>query len=93
MTELAEQIRLVGEGVTVVLGMTISYVALRGYYQNQSTAMLFVGSGFALVIGVPAVIAGLTLLFSLPVSIVSNVIQLVEILGLVSILYGLRYDP
>jgi hypothetical protein len=90
---IAQQIRLVGEGVTVVLGLFISYVALQGYRRNRSRPMLFVSVGFFCVVGVPALLFVAFLVFPLSQDVTSNLVQLVEILGMVSILYGLRVEP
>ena len=88
----AQQVRLVGEGVTVALGLTISYIALRGYRRNRSRPMLFVSLGFFLIAGVPSLLFLAFLLLPLPQLLVSNVVQLFEILGMGSILYGLTAD-
>lgn len=75
-----------------VLGVFIAYIAYRGYRRNQSRPMLFVSLGFALALGVPLV---LTLGYlALPVTggrvAVQFLSQTFEILGLLSIIYGLR---
>ncbi|MFC6786692.1 hypothetical protein ACFQFH_12610 [Halobaculum halobium] len=77
----------------VVLGLTIGYIAYRGYRRNDARPMLFVALGFVLLFGVPALAAGVYLL----VPAVSEVhagaaTQIAELLGLVSVLYGLRTD-
>lgn len=89
----AQQIRLLGEGITVVLGLVISYVAFRGYRRNRSRPMLFVSAGFLCVAGLPGVLFVAFVILPLSQAVVSNVVQLVEILGMASILYGLRVDP
>ncbi|MEZ3116211.1 hypothetical protein RYH80_09830 [Halobaculum sp. MBLA0147] len=86
-------LRLLGEGVGVLLGLVIAYIALRGYYQNRSRAMLFVGVGFLLVLGVPAVATLLAFVVPVSVTTLNLVIQGFELAGLGSILYGLRYEP
>lgn len=80
------------ELVGAVLGVGIAYLAYRGYRRNQSRPMLFVSLGFILALGVPLVI---TLVYiALPITggrvAVQAVNQTFEIVGLVSILYGLR---
>lgn len=80
------------ELVGAALGVFIAYLAYRGYRRNDSRPMLFVSLGFALALGVPLVI---TLVYlALPVSgfrvAVQVVIQTIEIVGLISIIYGLR---
>ena len=81
------------ELLSVALGLTISYIAYRGYRRNDARPMLFVSLGFVLVLGVPALAAGVYLLAQ-PVEEVylGAVTQVSELLGLVSILYGLRAD-
>ncbi|KTG09038.1 hypothetical protein AUR64_14645 [Haloprofundus marisrubri] len=74
------------------LGVFIAYLAYRGYQRNQSRPMLFVSLGFVLALGVPLAI---TLLYlALPISggqvAVQVVNQTFEVVGLLSIIYGLR---
>lgn len=88
VTVLLQAYELVG----AALGIIIAYLAYRGYRRNESRPMLFVSLGFALALGVPLV---LTLLyFALPVSggevALQFVVQTIEIVGLSSIVYGLR---
>lgn len=85
---------LASEAVVVALGLAISYVAYRGYRRHDARPMLYVSVGFALALGVPAVAAG----FYVAVPAVSEmgagaVTQAATILGLASILYGLRMNP
>lgn len=80
------------ELVGAVLGVVIAYLAYRGYRRNGSRPMLFVSVGFALVLGVPLL---LTLAyFALPITGMEvglqALVQTVEIVGLLSIIYGLR---
>lgn len=80
------------ELVGAVLGVVIAYLAYRGYQRNDSRPMLFVALGFVLALGVPLV---LTLLYvALPFAggqvMMQIVIQTVEIIGLLCIIYGLR---
>lgn len=75
-----------------VLGVFIAYLAYRGYRRNQSRPMLFVSLGFVLALGVPLTI---TLVYiALPIAggqvITQVVTQTFEIIGLLSIIYGLR---
>ena len=81
----------VGEILTVVLGLAISYIALQGYRRNDSRAMLFVGAGFALVVGVPSVAAILYLAVPGVSEVHAGIVtQISEVAGMASILYGLR---
>ena len=81
----------VSELVTVALGLAISYIALRGYRRNDSRAMLFVGVGFALVVGVPSIVAVIYLAIPAISEVHAGILtQISEVTGMASILYGLR---
>lgn len=80
------------ELVGAALGLFIAFLAYRGYRRNDSRPMLFVSLGFALALGLPLV---LTLLYLvLPVTGwrvgFQVVVQTIEIVGLLCIIYGLR---
>jgi hypothetical protein len=82
--------RQASEALSVLLGLAIAYIAYRGYRRNGSRPMLFVAVGFALVLGVPALLTvALYLLLSVPLPIVNALAQGCELLGLGAILYGL----
>lgn len=82
--------RQASEALSVLLGLAIAYIAYRGYRRNGSRPMLFVAAGFALVLGVPALLTVvLYLLLSVPLPIVNTLAQGCELLGLGAILYGL----
>jgi hypothetical protein len=76
---------------TVVLGLYIAWQAYRGYRRNQSRPMLYLSAGIVLLTFAPAMfstlganltaIAGETVLLSF----------LSRLLGLLSILYGIKY--
>ncbi len=88
--EILRTVRLASEGLSVVLGLAISYIALRGYLRNQSRPMLFVAAGFLLVVGLPTLLAVVLLgLFTVPTPVVNSLIQASEVAGLAAILYGL----
>jgi hypothetical protein len=91
--DLLGRVRLGSELLSLALGLAIGYVALRGYYQNQSRPMLFVGVGFVLVIPVAGVLSAVGAFGPLPVVIGNTLAQAAELLGLGSILYGLQYEP
>lgn len=91
--ELLRQVRLGSELLSLALGLAIGYVALRGYYQNRSRPMLFVGGGFVLVIPMAGVVSAVGAFGPLPVAVGNALAQAAELLGLGSILYGLQYDP
>lgn len=82
---------LVVEFVTVLLGLRIAHVAIRGYRRNDSEPMLFVAIGFVLLVGVPAVFSAVFLTTSvLPEAAFAAITSLGEVFGMASILYGLR---
>lgn len=82
--------RQASESVTVILGVAISYIAYRGYRRNGSRPMLFVAAGFVLIAGIPGVIfLFLYLLLDIPAPIVNSLVQVSEVTGMASILYGL----
>lgn len=80
------------ELVGAVLGVAIAYLAYRGYRRNESRPMLFVALGFALALGVPLVLTLLYLVLPMAGFQVEFqlAIQTIEIVGLLSIIYGLR---
>lgn len=82
--------RQASESVTVIIGVAISYIAYRGYRRNGSRPMLFVAVGFVLITGIPGVATVLLyLLLDIPAPIVNSLVQVSEITGMASILYGL----
>lgn len=84
----------VAEALSVVLGLTISYIAYRGYRRNDARPMLFVSVGFLLVLGVPAVAAGFWVFVPAVHEIAAGAVtQVFELVGLACILYGLRLSP
>lgn len=91
----AVQIALVaGEAVVVALGLAISYLAYRGYRDHRSKPMLFLAAGFVLIVGGPALLAGVWLLTPLLGAIAYSVArQVVTIAGFVCIFYALWTDP
>ena len=54
--ETLSLVRQASESLSVLLGLAISYIAYRGYRRNRSRPMLFVAAGFALIVGLPAVL-------------------------------------
>jgi hypothetical protein len=85
------QFALLGvEAITVVLGFVIAYVAIRGYRRNESRPMLFVATGFVLLVGVPGLLSTLFLAGVLPQGVLAGVGSVSEVLAMASILYGLR---
>lgn len=82
------------EIVVVLLGLSISYIAFRGYRRHGSRPMLFVALGFVLVVGVPAVLTVVWLFLPLLGDIELTVLNRAStITGMASILYGLWVDP
>ncbi|MCU4924437.1 hypothetical protein OB905_00360 [Halobacteria archaeon AArc-dxtr1] len=93
-SEPIEQFSLVSQVLKAALGLTIAYIAYRGYRSNRSRPMLFLALGFVLVLGLPFAI----LLLSLFVPGISEltlvaVTEASLILGLLVILSALRMDP
>lgn len=78
------------ESVTVLLGFVIAYVAIQGYRRNESRPMLFVATGFVLLVGVPGLISTLYLAGFLPEPVIAVGSSVSEVLAMASILYGLR---
>lgn len=76
----------------LLLGTAITVIAFQGYRRNRSQPMLYIAIGFGLIILVQAV-SGL-LLFVVPIDVgqftLEILIQLSQVLGLLSILYALR---
>ena len=90
----AQAALVVMEIIVVSLGLTISYIAYRGYAENSSRPMLFISGGFVLLVGVPAVLALVTLSTDLLTDVTSAVLnRLSTIAGMASILYGMWMDP
>ncbi len=80
-----------------VIGGAIAAIAYQGYRRNKSRPMLFVATGFVLLLVVPFllyVIAGaLLLILGLPSLAETGIIisaELSQVIGLLVILYGLR---
>jgi|AntRauTorcE11898_2_1112593.scaffolds.fasta_scaffold51945_2 hypothetical protein len=78
------------EAVTVLLGFVIAYVAIQGYRRNESRPMLFVATGFVLLVGVPGLLSTVYLAGVLPEPVLAVGSSVSEVLAMASILYGLR---
>jgi len=86
--------------VSTVLGLAITYIAFQGYRRNSSRPMLFVAVGFLFVFVIPFLLSvGPTLVVITggggPIiaqisAVVGIIVEVSRVLGLVSILYGLR---
>lgn len=86
----ADLVLLASDYVTVLLGLVIAYFAFLGYRRNDSRAMLFVAVGFVFVFGGPGLVS-LVYLFT-PFAneyVVSGLTQASELVGMLSILYGI----
>jgi len=88
--ETLRTVRQASEGVTMLLGLAISYLAYKAYRQNQSRPMLYIAVGFMLVLFVQAPLA-LALIYILepPTPVINSIVQIPEFVGLGLILYGL----
>lgn len=77
--------------VKALIGLTIAYIAYRGYRRNESRPMLAIAIGFVLVLGFPFV---LFLLFHSVVDVPEVLVVLLaetsQVVGLFVILYALR---
>lgn len=80
-----------------VIGIGIAVIAYRGYRNNESRPMLFIATGFILVLGVPFVLyfggMSILVLVGLPTvgqAVLIAVAELSQVAGLVAILYALR---
>ena len=88
--ETLRTVRQASEGITMILGLAISYLAYTAYRQNQSRPMLYVAIGFILVLFVQAPLALLFVyVLELPAPVVNTLVQVPEFAGLGLILYGL----
>ncbi|WP_436925828.1 DUF7521 family protein [Halosimplex amylolyticum] len=90
----AEVLLQTAEFFGALLGLYVAYQAYRGYRRNDSRPMLFIAVGFAVIMGVPALLF-VPVLFvpGLPLLGVQSVIQAFEIVGLLCIIYALRMEP
>jgi len=86
----ADLVLLASDYVTIGLALVIAYVAFRGYDRNDSRPMLFVALGFVLAFGGPGLVFILSLVAPIPELVVGGVTQAVEIIGMLTILYGFR---
>lgn len=83
--------------VKAVIGISIAYIAYRGYRSNESRPMLFLAIGFILVLGVPFVLylgavplVGLFEISQATQAIIIGLAEVSQVLGLVSIFHALR---
>lgn len=80
---------LVFSFVSVLLGLGVAYLAVRGYLRSGQRPMLFIAVGFVLVLLTPLLsVLGFTL-SSVNGIFVTSIAAISQTLGLVSILYGL----
>ena len=88
--ETLRTVRQVSEVVPMILGLVISYLAYTAYRQNQSRPMLYIATGFILVLFVQAPLALIFIyLLELPTPVLNTLLQIPEFAGLGLILYGL----
>ncbi|WP_425499719.1 DUF7521 family protein [Halorarum halobium] len=80
--------------VGAALGLFIAYLAYRGYRRNDSRPMLYLAIGFGIILGLPIPVVALSLAFpTIPGPPSQALIQTLEIVGLLCIIYALRMDP
>ena len=90
----AEVLLQVAELFGALLGLFVAYQAYRGYRRNDSRPMLFIAVGFAVIMGVPALLFVPALFVpGVPLLGVQGVVQAFEIVGLLCIIYALRMEP
>ena len=90
----AEVALQVAEFAGAALGLYIAYQAYRGYRRNDSRPMLFIALGFVIIMGLPVVLFVPAIFLSdLPVVGIQSVVQALEIVGLLCIIYALRVEP
>jgi hypothetical protein len=88
---IRSQIAFVLTVTSTILGLAVGYLALRGYWQNQSQPMLFIAIGFFLVFWTPVLLVVGPYLTPIVGSFVYGMLgEISRIIGLLSILYGLR---
>lgn len=77
--------------LSTVLGLAVAYIAFQGYRRNGSRPMLYVAAGFFLVFWTPVMLFASSVLAPVVGEFTYGVLgELSQVLGLVSILYGLR---
>ena len=83
--------------IKAIIGIGIAIIAYRGYRNNESRPMLYIATGFILVLGVPFILylgaIPLVVMFDIPPwsqAIVIWLAELSQVVGLVSILHALR---
>ncbi len=81
---------LVFSVVSVVLGIGVAYLAVRGYRRSGQKPMLFVAVGFVLFILTPLVLLFGFTLESVDETVLYSAAAISQTVGLISILYGLR---
>ncbi|TYT63953.1 DUF7521 family protein [Natrialba swarupiae] len=96
----ADQFELAMLGINFlkgILGFVIAYIAYRGYRRNESRPMLYLSTGFVLVLGVPFVffVVAISLVGAIgPVAVLEQgvvaVAELSQVIGLLVIVYALR---
>ncbi|WP_276270998.1 DUF7521 family protein [Haloarcula litorea] len=88
---IQSQIAFVLTVISTILGLAVGYLALRGYWQSRNRPMLFIAVGFFLVFWTPVLLVIGPYLTPLVGSFVYGMLgEISRIIGLLSILYGLR---
>lgn len=76
----------------LVLGLSITYIAFRGYRRNQSRPMLFIAIGFGLILLIQAILLPVDLLLGMDQFTGRTITQLAQVVGMLSILYALTME-
>lgn len=88
---IRSQIAFVLTVISTILGLAVGYLALRGYWQSRTRPMLFIAVGFFLVFWTPVLLVIGPYLAPLAGPFVYGMLgEISRIIGLLSILYGLR---
>ncbi len=75
--------------VSVVLGLAVAYISVRGYLRNGQGPMLFIAVGFVLVCLTPVLSLASLLTSAVEPILLDNVAIISQTIGLLAILYGL----
>jgi hypothetical protein len=79
---------LLSDYAVIAVSLVIAYIAYQGYSRNDSRPMLFIAIGFVLVFGGPGGVFIVSLLVPVPSVVTAGVTQLLELVGMLVLLYG-----
>jgi len=90
LPSLAMAAGLFFSAVSVILGLLVAYLAVRGYVQSGQRPMLFIAVGFVLVLLTPLLSLSGFMIASIDEVFFYIAAAFSQTVGLVSILYGLK---